>query len=256
MVRKCYVDIMEDVENDEMIADELVKLSASKQKLQDKNNVERKITRENNRLYNHLSELYKEYVRVLTEEKVDLNKFKLKSEKIQKNKKWGILQLSDLHLNKKVEPQEFVNNEYNFTIASKRLKKFITEAIFYFKAKNIKNVYIALTGDLLTSDRRENERLNRITNQTKASLLSSYLLKQAFLELNQHFGVKVGCVVGNESRLHDNMYSDEILATDNYDYLIFNNLRLWLDHTNIQFDMTGSFREKLTTIDSFNLLKL
>jgi hypothetical protein len=254
-IQREYNNIINTIEEDELVSDNLVKLRAGKQALLDKNNVERKVNREANRLYNHLSELYQEYVKAISENKIDLNKLNIKGEKTQQGE-WGILQLSDIHFNKLIKPCEEIDNEYNFTIASQRLKKFITEAIFYFKAKNIKNVYVAMTGDLLTSDRRESEKLNRVTNQVKASLLASYILAQVLLELNQHFGLRTGAICGNESRLQDIMSSDEYLSSSNYDFLIYNNLRIWLENTNIQFDIGGNYRERLVDIEGFKLLLL
>ena len=256
IIRDYYIELLNDFDNISLYSDEIVKLDASKQALQDKNRVIKKVNREQNRLYNNLKELYDNYVEVLRENSIDLKKIKIKSEKIQNNKSWGILHLSDIHANKKIEKKEFLDNEYNFTIFSKRLKKFITESIFYFKAKNIKNVCVIMTGDILTSDRRASEMLTRCTNQVKASLLTSYILKQALLELNQNFGLKIAYCTGNESRLDDFMYSDEILATNNYDYLIYNNLRIWLENTNIKFDTSGSAREKLLNLGDFNCVLL
>lgn len=248
---------MNEINNNEVISESLERLQAAKQGLQDRNAVVNKINRESNRLYNHLEALYTEYVSVMKEYGTDLKDCKLKSEKVDSSSGYGILHLSDLHSNMKIEAKEELDNEYNFTIMSKRLKKFVTEAIFYFKAKNIKNVCVVMTGDLISSDLRESQKLNRITNQVKASLLTSYILKQVLIELNQFFGLRVASVCGNESRLQDFMSSDEILCTSNYDFLIFNNLRLWLeDNTNIKFDIGGNYRERLLDINGFKVLLL
>jgi hypothetical protein len=249
--------VITSVENEGVISENIVKLQANKQALQDKNTVVNKINREQNRLYNHLRELYQGYIDIMSNNKLDLNKFKLKSEKIKNNKNWGIIHFSDFHANKKIEKKENVNNEYNFTIMSRRLKKFVSEAIFHFKSNNVENVFVMMTGDLISSDYRMNQKLNRVTNQIKASLLTTYILQQAIMELNQYFGLKIACVIGNEARVQDDeLYSDELLASNNYDYLIYNNLRLWLKDTNIEFDTSGSPIEKCQKLGNFNLIML
>src|SRR5690606_13098874 len=62
--RRIYNSISkEDVQD--ISEEELVKLSASKQRFQDINSVLRKENRETYRLYNSLEEIYKEYVKAL-----------------------------------------------------------------------------------------------------------------------------------------------------------------------------------------------
>ena len=66
----------------------------------------------------------------------------------------GIIQLSDLHFGETID---CTMNQYNFDIAAARLAEFAAFKIAMFKAMGIKKVFIALTGDLINSDRRIDE---------------------------------------------------------------------------------------------------
>lgn len=203
-------------------SEEFVKLSAKKQKVVDKNRVTNKINREGERLYNLLDEKYDSYIDLLQD--TDFTKFKIKHHKATKQK-YGIIQLADVHFNELITLLDTLNNEYDFEIVSKRLHKFFSESIDFFKFKGVTNVYLCLTGDLMNSDRRISEQMVKITGLTKAALLATYLLSQAIIHLNKHFNVTVSGVVGNESRLPEFMDSHEKLAKENWDYDIFVRLK-------------------------------
>lgn len=228
-VRMCKRELEEqDFDLEEIDEEEvntiLVKQRASQQRLQDLNNVERKVNRESYRVYNTLEELFEIYVAKLS--KVDLTQFKLKEHK-GKNHKVGIVHISDTHFNERIEKMDVVNdNYYDFYIASRRLKKYIDCCVEEIKFKKIKDVYLFLTGDLMNSTRRLSEQMAQCTSLVSASLLATNLLMQAIVHLNQYANVKVTYVVGNESRLDDEMDHSDILASNNWDFLIFNNLKL------------------------------
>ncbi len=237
-VRKAFNSMEETIDQDlgqeEEFEDEFVKLSASKQRIMDSNNLLRKTNRETYRLYTALAEPYKQYVKAL--ESIDLTNFKIQEHKSKEDGKCGILQLSDVHCNELIDAGDSFDNEYNFEILSKRLKKFVFEATKEFKANEVKDVYLFMTGDLLNSSRRLSEKVAMESALTSASLLLTYLLEQAIIELTKDFNVSVSFVVGNESRIgDDNMDSHNLIASTNYDFLVFHNLRLLFRNTPVEF---------------------
>lgn len=133
----------------------------------------------------------------------------------------GIVQLSDLHFNEIIENPD---NQYDFNIASRRLQKFAAE-IKKFMPKNVKKIVVAMTGDLLNSNRRVEELLNMSTNRTKAVFVAVDILKSFILDLNDTYDISVVCVYGNESRIEKDWGWTEIVASDNFDLFIFNILK-------------------------------
>ena len=142
VVRECYNELVsqdEDFDQSEHVAS----LEANKQRMTDINNQLRKSNRETYRIYNSLEELYSTYIELL--KNVDLSKFSIKPIKENKDSKCAILQLSDLHANELIYPNESFNNEYNFDILSKRMKKFISQSLIEFKNNNVSDCYVIMT---------------------------------------------------------------------------------------------------------------
>ena len=236
--------------DDKEILSENVKLAKNKQRLQDSNRIERKAFREYARIENALVEYNKELIQSL--EKYPLNKFTT-YHKADGDKSCGIIHLSDLHLNELVS---LAHNKHDFTEASKRLKKLAIKTKKYLTAFGIKNILIADTGDKLNSDRRLDELLNQATNRSNATILSAYLLQQFIIDLNEDFNISYACVTGNESRLKDEHGFSDILATDNYDFTIYNMLRmLFKDCKGINF-VVGDPSELVVNIAKQNWLLL
>ena len=101
----------------------LIKLAASRQGFMDKNNHERKVNRESFRVFNTLEALFTEYNELL--KKTDLSSYKIQKESTE-NAKYGVIQITYTHFNEFIAKNESSGNEYNFSIASKRLKKVCT----------------------------------------------------------------------------------------------------------------------------------
>lgn len=234
-------------EEDAEITDYSTRLANKVQKLQDSNRIERKSFREFSRVSNALEEYNKELVSKL----VLIKPFTIKHAKIN-NKAVGIVQLSDLHFNELIDIE---GNKYDFEIASKRLKLLAIKAKMYFKSANISNILIAMTGDLMNSDRRLDELLNQATNRAKATSLAFYLLEQFICDLNQDFNMTVASVSGNESRANKEQGFSEVCATDNYDFTIFNMLKVAFRNTPIVFT-DGSFSEQVVNVAGSNILLL
>ena len=233
---------------DHDIVRENVRLSKQKQKAQDKNRIFNKSFREHARIENAVEEYSKELVKLF--EKNDLhktlNKFKVN------NKAVGVIQFSDVHFNELVDLE---NNKYDFKVASSRIRYFVNRAKLYFKTANVTNVVMALTGDLMNSDRRLDELLNQATNRAKATFLGVDILQQAIIDLNQDFNVTVASIIGNEGRANKEMGWSDIVATDNYDYTIFQCLRYLFRDKSIKF-VHGDPSELVINVAGQNLLML
>lgn len=105
----------------------------------------------------------------------------------------------------------------------------------------------------MNSDRRLDELLNMATNRSKATFLAVDILQQMILDLNKDFNVTVACVSGNEGRVGKDIGWSDVLATDNYDWTIFNVLRYLFKNSNIQF-IDGDPLELVINVAGQNLL--
>ena len=197
-----------------------VRLSKSRQRLLDSNRIERKAFREYARIDNALEALTKELITVFDKHKLS---GLTKHHKTNNQKGVGVIHLSDLHLNELVW---LANNKYDFNIASQRLQKFATEIKALFRHSGFKTVVIADTGDKLNSDRRLDELLSNATNRSQAQFIAVEILKQFILDIAQEFNVVYSYVLGNESRVKDEMSWNEFSATDSYDYNIVHILKI------------------------------
>ena len=228
---------------------ENIRLAKRTQRFADSNRIERKAFREYARIDNAVAEYNRELVKVL--DKYNLAKFTLKHKNYQ-NEAAGIFHLTDPHFN------ELVNlaiNKYDFNVASKRCKLFVEEAREYFKLKNVRNVLFAMTGDLLNSDRRLDELLAQATNRSKATFLAVRLIELMILDLNKDFNLTVANVTGNESRVAKDIAWNDILATDNYDFTIFNILNyLFRGSKGIDFLANEDPMEQIVKVGNKNIL--
>ena len=228
---------------------ENIRLAKKTQRFADSNRIERKSFREYARLDNAVSEYNNELVKVL--DQYNLAKFTIKHKNYQ-NEAAGIFHLTDPHFN------ELVNlaiNKYDFNVASKRCKLFVEEAREYFKLKNVKNILFAVTGDLLNSDRRLDELLAQATNRSKATFLAVRLIELMILDLNKDFNLTVANVTGNESRIAKDIAWNNILATDNYDFTIFNILDyLFKGSKGITFLTNTDPMEQIVKVGNKNIL--
>jgi len=118
---------------------------------------------------------------------------------------------------------------------AKRLKKHVDACKRQCDAYGITRVLVAMTGDLLNSDRRLDELLSNAGNRSKASVLAVDLYQQALRDLAQDLNVTVAAISGNESRVPQNVGWSPEVASDNYDFTIFEMLRLMLEGRGINF---------------------
>ena len=230
------------------IVQENVRLSKQRQRALDKNRIHNKAFREHARIENAVEEYSKELISLFEKNSLHktLNSFDVN------NKAVGVIQFSDVHFNELVELE---NNKYDFKVASARTRYFVNKAKAYFKTVDVSNVVMALTGDLMNSDRRLDELLNQSTNRAKATFLGVDILQQAIIDLNQDFNVTIASVVGNEGRANKEMGWSNIVATDNYDYTIFQCLRYLFRDKSIKF-IHGDPSELIINVAGQNLLML
>jgi transposase-like protein/predicted phosphodiesterase len=203
------------------------KLAKDKQKLQDIQRIERKSFREQARILNALEEYNKELINVIKNNDMSKSTFKYVE---NSDNPIGLIHVTDAHFNELIDID---CNKYDFKVAAKRLKKLANRSIQDFHNNNVTTIVVALGGDLINSDRLLSEKMMCATNRSNATFLAIDLLNQFIMDLNQSgFNVSIVSVSGNESRKGDTWYSDDILASDNYDMVIFNILKLM--HENSQ----------------------
>ena len=243
-LRKTVKEIIRYAISDKEIVQYNVRLAKQKQKAQDLNRISNKAFREHARLENALSEYNKELIQILNKTSLDT---KIKKHK-ETTKGAIIVQIADTHFNELVNLN---NNKYDFKVASKRLQKFAYHIKRYVKFYGVKSVLIAITGDLINSDRRLDERLSLSTNRAKATFLGVHLLKHFILDINTVANISVGCVTGNESRVNEDLGWVDIVASDNYDFTIFEMLRLLLP--DIHF-IRGGALELVVEVNNQNVL--
>ena len=228
LCNSCKTKTIYPIKNDLEVVRENVKLAKQKQSAQDVNRIERKAFREHARYENAVHNLLFD-IQALLQNK-NFSEFKFKE--VKQGKSVGVLQISDTHFNELVS---LPHNNYDFKVASRRLKHYVNRAKQIFKVYDIDSVLIAITGDLINSDRRLDEMLNMSTNRSKAVFLAVDLLQQLIFDVGQDYSVTVACVTGNESRLKQDWGWSDFMASDNYDFMIFEILRHYFKKTNVQF---------------------
>ena len=192
-----------------------VKLKRRIQFLEDNRRVEKKHNREGDRGYNTI----KTYLESLNEQLGHLGgKIKVNLKRIDKEGGGiGIIQVTDVHANEYVDT---INNQYNVDVLSRRAKKLVDESLKYFKFRGVSKVLMAFTGDLLNSDRRQDEKVNQITNRSKSSVLMAHFVTQMICDVAQYYPVDIVSVLGNESRVNQEMTFSNEAFSDNYDFTI------------------------------------
>ncbi len=227
-----------------------VRLGKKVQKFMDSNRIERKAFRQYAKWENAMVNYDREIIELLKKHSFPKN-VKTKNNKITGEVE-AIFQITDAHFNELVD-LEF--NQYDFNEAAKRLKKEVDVSKKIFDSFGVKKVWVAMTGDMLNSDRKLDELLSQSTNRAKATFLAVCLLEQVILDLNKDYQIDVIHVVGNESRLYKDFGWVDIVATDNYDYTIYNILKLLFRKTDVCFKGDDSV-ELVEKINGQNILFL
>jgi len=226
------------------------RLVSANQKYKDLSRISRKQLREKVKSENAIIEYNKNLVEIFS--KYKLPTFAVRKHSSNLKGATGVVHITDAHFNELVD---LVHNKYDFPIASKRLKLLALRAKQYFKPMGIQKILIAMTGDLMNSDRRLDELLSEATNRSKATFLAVNLLEHFILDLSKDFQLTVANVVGNESRLAKDVGWTEMMASDNYDFTIYNILKLIFRDSNIRM-LDGNLLEQVVEISGQNVLLL
>jgi len=197
-----------------------VRLAKRQQALLDTNRIERKAFREHARIENAVTAYVRELAALLDER--GFSQDWLLSEPPTDGEAVLIVQLSDLHFNKRVD---LPSNRYDFSVASARLAKLAARVKQLGRSYGASKVVIACLGDFLNSDRRLDELLSNATNRSKATLLAVDILKAFLLDLRSEFALEVYGITGNESRVNPELGWCDELATDSYDLMIYSILK-------------------------------
>ena len=243
-LRKQIKEVVHYLIADKDIIEYNIRLAKQKQKFQDLNRIERKAFREGTRQENALVEYNTEIIKLLKRESLNTKLSKKKHD----SEAAIVVQIADTHFNELVELE---SNKYDFDVASKRLQKYAYKVKEYVKFHKANKVLIAITGDLINSDRRLDEKLAMATNRAKATFLGVHLLKHFILDVNEIAEVQVCCVTGNESRVNFELGFVDMVASDNYDFTIFEMLRLLLPDINF---LRGDALELVVEINGKNML--
>lgn len=248
-LRRSVSKIIQSTETDKELLLENVRLAKDKQRLQDVQRIERKAFREDARIENAISQFGKELA----------NQNKLHAKKLLENINIqpleysvdkhgvGVIQITDVHANELID---LPHNQYNWTVLSKRMKKLINESLRYFAFRNVEKVIMVYTGDLCNSDRRLDELLNQSTNRAKAANLLAHIITQSILEVrNAGYEVGIVSVLGNESRVKQEMTFSNEAFSDNYDYTIMAQVKQVFEFANIQGIMFHSIDKMENVID-------
>lgn len=222
-----------EIENEEQpeITEHALRTSYRNQKLRDQLNMQRKFVRESGRGVNVLEELNIELIHTLGQH--DMSVFTT-SHATDDGDAVAVLQLSDVHFGEIVDSVR--GNRYDFRVASARLRHYVDKARKYIKAFGIKNVLVAMTGDMINSDRRLDEITSNADNRSKMVFTAVDILNQILLDLNKDFNLTVASICGNESRLGKDIGWVNFIASDNFDYTIHNILSyMHRDSDGIQF---------------------
>jgi predicted MPP superfamily phosphohydrolase len=241
---------MEISEADLEIVTENVRLAKQKQRGQDLNRISNKAFREHARIENAVEGYAESLVELLRKHGLPPAHLPPMPEA---GPAVGILHLTDIHFNEVVR---LAQNEYDFEIAGKRLRKLVHAAARDWRSCNIGNTLIAFTGDLLNSDRRLDELLANQDNRARATMGAVHILRQLIDEVvSMGFNVTVADVNGNEGRVPKDVGWVAKVASDNYDETICRMLEyLFEDHPRVQWVENEDATECVVEVAGQNVL--
>ena len=235
----------------EDIMDESLRLAKRNQFISDKFRIQGKTFRENTRIENAVIEYVKELRNTIRENPINIDINYMPNTGYD-GKSIGIVHLSDLHFNELVD---VVGNKYDFKVAAQRLKLMARKVTDAFNARKVNTAYVIMTGDMLNSDRRVDELLSMATNRAQATFLAAKILSQFILDLAMTYNVKVISVTGNESRIREDYTQLDSMATDNFDYMIYENMKEYLSGLKgrVEF-ISGNTFEYVLSVNGTNIL--
>ena len=215
------------------LLEELNKEKRKNLKIRDQRNRDNRLWRKSSRNINTLEELYKEFNLLLSDYGIEVSNRVNYDPQFIEGGGVGVLAFSDLHGNEIVDTDY---NKYDFKILAKRMKKYVSYSLEYFSMMGIEEVIILSLGDQMNSDRRKDELFALATNRSKALFLMIHLFTQAILDVAQYYPVKVYGVLGNESRMNDELSYHEMGISDNFDFIIMEGCKIALQSTDLDIE--------------------
>ncbi len=211
------------IKSDRQLIDKELSIANKKlQSYQDKLRIARKMLREQNREVSVLENFVKDVEDILIHKKF---KFKPLKKVFDNQSKSMVVQLSDLHFGKVVNLE---HNKFNMSVAQKRLELYSKKIIDIGNRFGVKNILIAITGDLLNLDSHMDSLLTNESNRASCFVEAFEIMLNFINTLADNFeGVSLQGVLGNESRLRTSEYNSNVnkLAENNFDTLMFKLLK-------------------------------
>lgn len=219
---------------EEEILKENKTLANKLQRQSDINRIERKAFRDLSRQASLMEDFNSAFEAMLNSPNFKSKPVKTKAVKTKYPNSVLLLQLSDLHANCIVDVP---TNKFDFDILSKRLEKLSKRIKYEGNIRGINKLFIACGGDWMSSDRRKDELLTLSTNNAIACIVTTQLIGMFLSDLLNHFKIELGGVTGNESRLDKDLGWSEMVATNNWDMVVYGMLKAkFQDETNISFN--------------------
>ncbi len=207
---------------------ETVRLAKTNQKLQDLQRIERKSFREYSRIENAVASYSACILEELRDSSVALSSCPRRTGPYDPATATLVVHLSDNHFNELVN---LPTNRFDFEVAAKRLQLLAQKTKLLGSAYGAEKVVVFFGGDLMNSDRRLDELLAMSTNRARATVLAVHLYKQFLMDLRADFFVDCFGVTGNESRAKEGLGWVDVVATDSYDFTIYNMLSALFETT-------------------------
>lgn len=230
------------------------------QKLQDTITYLRRENRNHNRSVVYMDSIYSSFIETLKKKAFTPSEFK--SRESYNHSKIGVIQLSDIHFGEVVFDTEA--SEYcNADIAIARIAYHVAKCIDKFEKEGCYNVLLALTGDMINSDRRLDEVTANETSRAEALFLAVDVLQQVIHQiLEAGMAASVASVIGNESRINKDVTWTTFTAVDNFDFIIHKSLEMLFKNEEKVFFLTmDDVHEKVVRFwgntdesNSYNLL--
>jgi len=205
---------------------ETVRLAKANQALQDRNRIQNKSFREHARIENAVTAYNEAILTELKQHGSQLGGCPRRTGALDPGAAALVVHLSDNHFNELVN---LPTNQFDFTVAAKRLQLLAQKAKLIGSAYGVERCVVFFGGDLMNSDRRLDELLAMSTNRARATVLAVHLYKQFLMDLRADFFVDVFGVTGNESRAKENLGWVDVVATDSYDFTIYAMLQAVFD---------------------------
>lgn len=213
----------------DVIADPLAGLSpeAQDQAIKDSRRIARKDKREAARAELQQAQLERE-IRLAREMQEDIDSFYSSKKYKQGLRLQGgtiVVQLSDIHFGCVVRGMEERDNanEWDFSIAARRLRALAEHTKFYGLAHRAHGVVIALTGDIFDS-KIGKERYDKMLNSEGPACFTFSRGKDLVIQFindlveSEIFGsVQVCGIAGNEARLFADRGHSHVMSADNWD---------------------------------------